>query len=93
MTAAEVLGRWLPDWELAQWQLAMNDLEDGRNSAAAKRLEQVLVANPDSLLRPQIAMYLTLLTGQSVEPNLTKPGEDAPRRDDRPPSPALPVRP
>lgn len=92
MTAAEALGRWIPDWQLAQWQLAMNELESGRNSAASRRLEQVLTSDPQSLLRPQIAMYLTLLTGQTVEPFLPAAAEAA-RPADRPPSPALPIRP
>lgn len=97
MTAAESLGRWIPDWELARWQLAMNDLESGQNRAAAVKLEQVLEANPATLLRPQIAMYLTMLTGTPVASQLPTAAalEDRPEpaRTDRPPSPELPIRP
>ena len=93
MTAAESTGRWIPDWELSRWQMAMTELESGQNSVAEALLEEVLESNPNSLLRPQIAMYLTLLTGQSVVPFL--PTDEAPatqRPTNRPPSPALPLR-
>lgn len=95
MTAGESLGRWIPEWELTRWQIAMNELESGQNRAATKTLEQVLESNPRSLLRPQIALYLTLLTGQAVPSQLPGPegAETAPSRPaDRPPSPSLPIR-
>lgn len=77
MSAAESLGRWIPEWQLTQWQQAMCELEDGRNAAAARLLEEVLQSDPQSLLRPQISMYLTMLTGQSVEPFLPASSEPA----------------
>ncbi|MCA9054357.1 MAG: hypothetical protein KDA75_11000, partial [Planctomycetaceae bacterium] len=97
MTADEATGRWIPDWELTRWQMAMTELESGQNLSAEQILEQVLESNPQSLLRPQISMYLTLLTGQSVppylEPDVSTPETgDSQRPADRPPSPALPQR-
>ncbi|MFV0442302.1 MAG: hypothetical protein ACK5Q5_01885 [Planctomycetaceae bacterium] len=96
MTSAQAMGQLIPDWELSRWQMAMNELETGRNQSAEKLLEEVLASNPQSLLRPQMAMYLTLLTGQSIEPFLPpEPGEslEGSRPTDRPPSPALPTGP
>jgi hypothetical protein len=96
VTAAESLGRWIPDWELSRWHLAMNELESGRNRAAERHLEQVLESNPSALQRPQIAMYLTMLTGSPVAPGVAaSPVESSvppQRAPDRPPSPALPLR-
>lgn len=93
VTARETFGQWEPDWELACWQRAMCELEEGRNRQAKELLEGVLASNPRSLLRPPIAAYLTMLTGESVSPAVEGDAAAPPgRRTDRPPSPALPIR-
>jgi tetratricopeptide (TPR) repeat protein len=98
VTAVESVGRWLPEWELARWQIAMCQLEEGRNLDAASTLESILASNPASALRPQVVTYLLLLTGQELPllpPGMTAPpGFEAPAARDpsRPPSPSLPRR-
>lgn len=93
VTARETFGHWEPDWELACWQRAMCELEEGRNRQARELLSGVLASNPRTLLRPQIASYLTMLTGEYVSPALeSEAASPAGRRTDRPPSPALPTR-
>ncbi|MEZ6065292.1 MAG: hypothetical protein R3B90_06200 [Planctomycetaceae bacterium] len=90
VTAAEGLGRWLPEWEAARLQIALNELEEDRNLAAESMLESIIVANPQTLLRPQVGVYLMLLTGQDLtaESSAGSPpaGEPAVRDEDAVPA-------
>ncbi len=84
-----------PRWELSQIQIALCDLEQGRNRQAGEQFEQILENNPDTGLRVLISMYLTLISGEPVD--MLSPSQRArfqemsrQRFPDRPPSPRPP---
>ena len=89
----------LPEWEQSQFQLALCELEQGRNGEATTILRQLIDSNPDGPLRRHAAFYLTLLTGAQI--SLDGPArtaatlaaeQAAARQNSRPPSPSLPQK-
>ncbi|MBL8849989.1 MAG: hypothetical protein JNG89_09900, partial [Planctomycetaceae bacterium] len=59
-----------------QFMLAACDLEDGRNIAAAERLDEVLVRDPEADLRTTVVFYLSALNDRAVE--FARPSESIP---------------
>ncbi|MEZ6057436.1 MAG: tetratricopeptide repeat protein [Planctomycetaceae bacterium] len=90
----------LLEWSSAQFQVALCELEQGRNFEATVMLRQIIDSDPEGPLRRHAAFYLSLLTGEQVPfdgPERTRAAYEAARlaarRASRPPSPHLPQRP
>jgi tetratricopeptide (TPR) repeat protein len=74
--AADLLYGYPQQWNRDQFVLAACDMEDGRNRAAVKRLDDILQRDPESELRPVTAFYLTTMTGQAK--SFTPPSQEIP---------------
>lgn len=59
--------RWQEEASTMVWYTAMANLESGRTRLAAKMLEGLLEANPETVLRPVIRFYLFLLSEKLVD--------------------------
>ncbi len=58
-----------PDrWASDEFMLAQSELSTWRNAAAQKRLQAILDTEPNVSIRPLIAFYLEMLTGEPQQP-------------------------
>lgn len=73
---ADLLYAYPQQWNRDQFLIASLDMEDGRNRAAAERLDEILERDPEAELRATAVFYLSSLTGR-VE-SFTPPSQDIP---------------
>ena len=67
-TAYEALYRAPERWSSVEFMLAQSELSTWHNAAAKTRLTGILESEPNASLRPLVALYLELLTGQPQQP-------------------------